>query len=68
MSPGPLQCGLNDTHCQQLNAVLASVAHGRQYCAKCSAAGVDMSAALKVLKEQEALALGLKKEFFPNMA
>ena len=67
MDTNPLNCGLNEQHCQQLNEVLATVEQARAYCAKCKAAGMDMSVREKVLTEQHKLATGIKREFFPNM-
>jgi hypothetical protein len=65
MSASQLPCPLNDEHCQQMRTAMAAVNQAKQYCAKCRAAGLDMSSYETLLQQQHDVLTGIKQQFFP---
>jgi hypothetical protein len=44
---------------------MAAVNQAKQYCAKCRAAGLDMSSYETLLQQQHDVLTGIKQQFFP---
>ena len=57
---------LNDQQCACIDAVLTSIAETRELIAKCKDCGIDMQRIEDELNQQEKLAAGIKRNFFPD--
>lgn len=57
---------LGEQHLKTLNTCLAGCAAGLDLCGRCQRAGLDVAAVQEELQNQQRVAQGLKREFFPN--